>query len=417
MVTPATFTGLEIIAAVAFAVPLTLDLLHLRLLPTVVFEVLAGIVIGPYGLGWVTADEPVQIFSLIGLGFLLFLAGMEVDVARFRGPLFRLAIIAFGCTVALALLVGLLFGATGLVRSPLFFGNILVATSLGVILPPLKSAGEVDTQFGQLVILSATLAEFGSLILLTALFSTIVVSAATNLVFLACFTILAVGVIAVIMRAERSKRLTALLVRLSDSTAQIRVRGAWTLLAAFVALAVQGFGLSTILGAFIAGVVIRILDPDESTRHPRFRMKLDAIGYGVFVPVFFVTIGLQFDLPALTSSSRAILLVPLFLLALLLVHGIPALLYRSLLGNARAYAAGLFQATSLTFILAAVQIGVALGLVAPATSAALTAAALLSILIFPFLGLFLLRRASIQDSERAAIAEIADSSVSSENEL
>lgn len=85
MVTPATFTGLEIIAAVAFAVPLALDLLHLRLLPAVVFEVLAGIIIGPYGLGWVSADEPVQIFSLIGLGFLLFLAGMEVDVARFRG--------------------------------------------------------------------------------------------------------------------------------------------------------------------------------------------------------------------------------------------------------------------------------------------------------------------------------------------
>ncbi|HEX5547550.1 MAG TPA: cation:proton antiporter, partial [Ktedonobacterales bacterium] len=171
MVTPATFTGLEIIAAVAFAVPLALDLLHLRLLPAVVFEVLAGIVIGPYGLGWVIADEPIQIFSLIGLGFLLFLAGMEVDVARFRGPLFRRALIAFGCTVVLALLVGVLFHAMGLIQSPLFFGNILVATSLGVILPPLKGAGVVDSPFGQLVILSATLAEFGSLILLTVLFS------------------------------------------------------------------------------------------------------------------------------------------------------------------------------------------------------------------------------------------------------
>ena len=176
MVTPATFTGLEIIAAVAFAVPLALDLLHLRLLPAVVFEVLAGILIGPYGLHWVTADEPVQIFSLIGLGFLLFLAGMEVDITRFRGPLFRLALTAFGCTVVLALLVGFLFSASGLVRSPLFFSNILVATSLGVILPPLKGAGEVDTPFGQLAILSATLAEFGSLLLLTALFSSVVVS-------------------------------------------------------------------------------------------------------------------------------------------------------------------------------------------------------------------------------------------------
>lgn len=417
MVTPATFTGLEIIATVAFAVPLALDLLHLRLLPAVVFEVLVGILIGPYGLHWVTADEPVQVFSLIGLGFLLFLAGMEVDIARFRGPLFRLALTSFGCTVVLALLMGFLFSASGLVRSPLFFSNILVATSLGVILPPLKGAGEVDTPFGQLAILTATLAEFGSLLLLTALFSSVVVSTPTHLFFLACFTVLAVGVIAVVLRAERSKTLTSILVRLSDSTAQIRVRGAWTVLAAFVALAVQGFGLSTILGAFIAGVVIRILDPDETTRHPEFRTKLDAVGFGVFIPVFFVTIGLQFDLPALTTSPGALAIVPLFLLALLVVHGTPALLFRPLLGNVRAYAAGFLQATSLTFILAAVQIGVALHLISSATSAALTAASLLSILIFPFVALFLLRRANAQESQLAAVAEAGDRSVSSENEL
>lgn len=417
MVTPATFTGLEIIATVAFAVPLALDLLHLRLLPAVVFEVLVGILIGPYGLHWVTADEPVQVFSLIGLGFLLFLAGMEVDTTLFRGPLFRLALTGFGCTVILALLVGFLFSASGLVPSPLFFSNILVATSLGVILPPLKGAGEVDTPFGQLAILAATLAEFGSLLLLTALFSSVVVSTPAHLLFLACFVVLAVGVIAVVLRAERSKTLTSMLVRLSDSTAQIRVRGAWTVLAAFVALAVQGFGLATILGAFIAGVVIRILDPDETTRHPEFRTKLDAVGFGVFIPVFFVTIGLQFDLPALTTSPGALAIVPLFLLALLVVHGLPALLFRPLLGNVRAYAAGFLQATSLTFILAAVQIGVALKLISSATSAALTAASLLSILIFPFVALFLLRRANAEESQQATVTGAGDRSVISENEL
>lgn len=186
------------------------------------------------------------------------------------------------------------------------------------------------------------------------------------------------------------------------------MRGAWTLLAAFVALAVEGLGLSTILGAFIAGVVIRILDPDETTRHPQLRMKLDAIGFGVFIPVFFITIGLQFDLPALTSSTSALVLVPLFLLALLIVHAVPALLFRPLLGNTRAYAAGLLQATSLTFILAAVQIGVALNLISTAISAALTAASLLSILIFPFTAMLLLRRADKAESQQAAIAERDD---------
>jgi len=342
---------------------------------------------------------------------------MEVDTTRFRGPLFRLSLLCFGGTVALALLVGLFFGVTGLVRTPLFFANILVATSLGVILPPLKGAGEVETPFGQLSILSATLAEFGSLLLLTVLFSSVVVSTPVNLFFLGCFVLLAIGVSAVVLRAERSKTLSALLVRLSDSTAQIRVRGAWTLLAAFVALAVEGLGLSTILGAFIAGVVIRILDPDETTRHPQFRMKLDAIGFGVFIPVFFVTIGLQFDLPALTSSTRALVLVPLFLLALLVVHAVPALLFRQMLGSTRAYAAGFLQATSLTFILAAVQIGVALNLISTATSAALTAASLLSILIFPFTAILLLRRANITESQQAALAQLDERTVRSENEL
>jgi Kef-type K+ transport system membrane component KefB len=229
--------------------------------------------------------------------------------------------------------------------------------------------------------------------------------------------LLAIGVSAVVLRAERSKTLSALLVRLSDSTAQIRVRGAWTVLAAFVALAVEGLGLSTILGAFIAGVVIRILDPDETTRHPQFRMKLDAIGFGVFIPVFFVTIGLQFDLPALISSTRALVLVPLFLLALLAVHAVPALLFRPLLGNMRAYAAGFLQATSLTFILAAVQIGVTLNLISTATSAALTAASLLSILIFPFTAMLLLRRANITDSQQVALAQFDEHTVRSENEL
>ena len=398
--------------------PLALDLLHLRLLPAVVFEVLVGILIGPYGLHWVTADEPVQVFSLIGLGFLLFLAGMEVDTTLFRGPLFRLALTGFGCTVVLALLVGFLFSASGLVRSPLFFSNILVATSLGVILPPLKGAGEVDTPFGQLSILSATLAEFGSLLLLTALFSSVVVSTPRICFFLACFVLLAIGVIAVVLRAERSKTLTSLLVRLSDSTAQIRVRGAWTVLAAFVALAVQGFGLSTILGAFIAGVVIRILDPDETTRHPEFRTKLDAMGFGVFIPVFFVTIGLQFDLPALTTSPGALAIVPLFLLALLVVHWTACLAIPSAAGHTfapmpQAFCKRPHSPSSSPLSRSASRCN----LISSATSAALTAASLLSILIFPFVAMFLLRRANAQESQLAAVAEAGDRSVSSENEL
>jgi len=151
-------------------------------------------------------------------------------------------------------------------------------------------------------------------------------------------------------------------------------------------------GLETILGAFIAGVILRLVDRDRMMTHPEFRQKLEAIGFGVFIPVFFVASGLQFDLAALFASPSTVLRVPLFLVALLLVRGLPALLYRPLVGSRRSVVAGLLQATSLTFIVAASEIGLELGLITKATGAALIAAGLLSVLIFPVVALTLLRR-------------------------
>jgi Kef-type K+ transport system membrane component KefB len=136
--------------------------------------------------------------------------------------------------------------------------------------------------------------------------------------------------------------------------------------------------------------------------HPQFRLKLEAIGFGVFIPIFFVSSGIQFDLQALFSSPSTILRVPIFLAALLLVRGLPALLYRPLVGNRRAVIAGLLQATSLTFIVAASQIGLELGLISKASGAALIAAGLLSVLIFPILALTLLRRTEMTNAAEMA---------------
>ena len=152
-------------------------------------------------------------------------------------------------------------------------------------------------------------------------------------------------------------------------------------------------GLETILGAFVAGVILRLVDGDRMMTHPQFRQKLEAIGFGVFIPVFFVASGIRFDLAALLSSPSTIARVPIFLMALLLVRGVPAFLYRPLVGNRRSIVAGLLQATSLSFIVAASQIGLELGLISKATGAALIAAGLLSVLIFPLLALTILRRA------------------------
>ncbi len=388
------FSGLLIVAIVAFLAPLLLGLTPARRLPAVVLEIVAGIIIGPSVLGWVKVDLPISILSVLGLAFLLFLAGLEVELERLRGRLLAFVSLAFLASLGLALLVGYGLFVAGQVISPLLIAIILVATGLGIVIPVLKDAGESSTDFGQLVIAGAMFAEFGSIILLSLFFSREATSTGTKVVLLAGFTLLAVAFAFVVLRLERSMRIGAVLLRLQDTTAQIRVRGAFMLLVAFVALA-SFLGLETILGAFIAGVILRLVDGDRMMTHPQFRQKLEAIGFGVFIPVFFVTSGIRFDLAALFSSPSTLLRVPVFLVALLLVRGVPALLYRPLVGTRRAVVAGLLQATSLSFIVAASQIGVELGLITKATGAALIAAGLLSVLIFPLLALTILRRAEV----------------------
>jgi Kef-type K+ transport system membrane component KefB len=390
------FTGLLIVAVVAFLAPLLLGLSPARRLPSVVLEIVAGIIIGPSVLGWVKVDVPISILSVFGLAFLLFLAGLEVELERLRGRLLLYVGSGFVLTIALALLVGYILYVAGQVISPLLIAIILVATALGIVVPILKDAGQSETDFGQLIIAGAMFAEFGSINLLSLFFSREATGTATRVVLLVGFTLLAVGFAFVVLRLERSTGIAAVLVRLQDTTAQIRVRGAFLVLVGFVALA-STLGLETILGAFIAGVILRIVDGDRMLTHPHFRQKLEAIGFGVFIPVFFVSSGLNFDLKALLSSPSTILRVPIFLVALLLVRGLPALLYRPLVGQRRAVIAGLLQATSLSFIVAASQIGLELGLISKASGAALVAAGLLSVLIFPILALTLLRRTAMTD--------------------
>jgi Kef-type K+ transport system membrane component KefB len=186
-------------------------------------------------------------------------------------------------------------------------------------------------------------------------------------------------------------RLSATLVGLQDTSAQIRVRGAFLLLAVFVVLA-DRFGLEAILGAFMAGAVLKLVDRDGAMTHPQFHAKLEAAGFGIFIPFFFVASGITFDLDALLANGSAIARVPIFFAELLVVRALPALLYRAEIGARKSAAAGLLQATSLGFFVVAGQIGMELGLITKATGAALVAAGLLSVLVFPASALALLRR-------------------------
>jgi Kef-type K+ transport system membrane component KefB len=203
-------------------------------------------------------------------------------------------------------------------------------------------------------------------------------------------------------------RLGEVLVRLQDTTAEIRVRLVVVLLVAFVALA-ERLGLETILGAFLAGAVVGMVDRDSAT-HPRFRAKLDAIGYGFLIPVFFVSSGVQLDLRGLLEHPSALVRVPVFLAALLVVRGVPAVLFVRSLGRRGAAAAGLLQATSLPFLVTVAQIGTVTGRLSGVNAAALVCAGLLSVLIFPAAALGLLGRSRptpIPEQRTAPAAETA----------
>jgi Kef-type K+ transport system membrane component KefB len=385
------FINLLIICAVAFAAPLALGLAPRLRLPAGVVEIVAGIVIGPSVLGWVTIDEPVRVLATVGLAFLLFLAGLEIDPDTLRGRALRLTVIGFLLSVAVAFAVGFLLSAVGLVDSPVLIAIILTATSLGVIVPVLKDAGEIATPFGQLVVAAASIADFGAIILLSVFFSRDGAGVGAQLVVIGLFAAAVLAAAATLSGVEHVGRISDLLVRLQDTTAQIRVRGAFLMLIGLVALASE-LGLEVILGAFAAGMILAILDRDTMRTHPQLHVKLDGIGYGVFIPVFFVASGVRFDLDALFSSASTVAMIPIFLVALLAARGLPAVAYRGVIDRRHVVVAGILQATSLPFIVAASAIGLELGAITAPTAAALLAAGLLSVLIFPVLGLTILRR-------------------------
>jgi Kef-type K+ transport system membrane component KefB len=394
------FSSILVIAAVAFLAPILVNLAPRLRLPAVALEIVIGIVVGPAGLGWLELDLPVTVLSLMGLAFLLFLAGLEIDPARLRG---RLGVISLAFGVSLVLAVGASFALQSVeeIHSPLFVAIALASTSLGLIVPVVRDAGEIDSEFGQVVLATASLAEFGTILLVSLFFSTSSSGSpgsGAKIVLLVGFAVLVVLVGLAMVEAGRSLRVSTTLRALEDTSAQLGVRIAILLLVGFVALAGE-LGIETILGAFIAGALLRVVDPEAHLTHVEFRRKVEAIGYGFLIPMFFVSSGARFDVDALIHSPGHLVLIPLFLLALLVVRGVPALFYRRWFRNRRVAAAGLLQATSLTFIVVAARLGLELDVFDEASGASLVAAGLLSVILFPPLALWLLGDSDVAQAD------------------
>src|SRR5919197_777060 len=342
------FTSLAVVAAAGFVAPLAIALVPRVRLPNVVLELVLGILVGPSGIGW-------------------------------------------ALSVAIGLAAGFALRAAGLVKSPLLIAIMFSATGLGIVIAVLKDADQVESPFGQLVIAGSSIAEVGTIVLLTLFFSGESSSLGAKLVLFGLFGLLCLAVVIAVTRIEHSMHVMQTLVRLQDTTAQIRVRGAFVLLAVFVVLAAK-FGLEAIRGAFLAGAILKFIDRDQAMTHPQFRQKLEAAGFGIFIPFFFVTSGIRYDAAALFGHPSTLARVPLFLAILLAVRGLPALLYRPLATNRETVAGALLQATSVGFFVVASQIGQDLGLISAGNAAAVIAAGLLSVILFPVGALALLQQ-------------------------
>jgi Kef-type K+ transport system membrane component KefB len=389
------FSGVLLVMIIAVLIPLLLGLFPRVPVPRAVVEIVAGIVIGPAVLGLVDLDETLSVISRLGVAFLLFLAGLELDFRFLRGRPLRLGLLGYAASIGLGVLVTVPLGISDVILDPEFVAIVLSATSLGIVLPILKDAGQAETTMGHLVVVACSVAEFGPIVLLSMFFSSSgasgTVQAGGKLVVL----ILAVLVIATVAaRAGRWERLNAVLYKLQDSSAQIRVRVAVLLLLALLVLS-EDLKFDAILGAFMAGALLAALtDRTRDAEFGHFHTKLEALGHGFFVPVFFVVTGIAFPLDALFSDASTALRIPLFLGLLLVVRGVPALLLRHDLTRTEALAAALLQATSLSFIVVATEIGVAIGELRPVNAASLVAAGMLSVLFFPAAALALLGRTS-----------------------
>jgi Kef-type K+ transport system membrane component KefB len=386
------FNSLLIVGAVAVAVPLLLGLVPAVKVPGVVLEILGGILVGPTVLGWVHLDVAVRVVADLGLGFLLFMAGFEIDLRQFDRRVLILVSRAFVLSAMLALLVAYGLQLGDQVKDGLLVGITLMATALGVLVPILKDASHTGTNFGRLIMAAGSLAELAPLVLLSVFFSASSKNPAADLGLLAGFVAFTVVVVVVTQRVRGWGPLRAVVHRLENTSSQLRIRLAITFALAFSVVA-EHFGLATILGAFLAGVIVRRTDETPASQQ-EFQGKLEAIGFGFLIPVFFVSTGAGLDIASLFHSTRALILVPVFLVALLVVRGVPALLYVRAVGRTRAVAAGFMQATSLTFIVVATTIGIQTGHQRPSTAAALVVAGLLSVVIYPPIALQLLKGAA-----------------------
>jgi len=384
------------IVAVAALAAITVAYLPKRLAPpVVVLELMLGIVIGPEVLDLAESSDFVDFFANLGLGMLFFFAGYEIDFERIKGAPMKLGALGWFVSVGLAYGIGGALAAAGVVVSFLYTGSAMATTAIGTLIPILRDNGELKTRFGTYLLAAGAAGEFGPILLVTLVLSTTnpLHEAVILLAFVALALVLALASVRFAWRGWPA------LERTFEASSQLAVRVTVVLVFGLVLLAGE-LGLDILLGGFVAGMITRLALRGQELQV--FESKLTAVGFGFFVPFFFVASGIEFDLAAL-GSAEAIAKLFLFFALFLIVRGAPAmLLYRGLLSARERAALAFYSATELPLVVAITTIAVEQGHMKSSTAAGLVGAAMLSTLIYPFVGMALRQERPSGESASAA---------------
>jgi Kef-type K+ transport system membrane component KefB len=355
--------------------------------PVVVVELLLGIVVGPEVLDLAGTDSFIEFFSNLGLGMLFFFAGYEIDFERIRGRPLTLGAFGWLLSIALAYGIGGALAKAGIVLSFLYTGSAMATTAIGTLIPILRDNGELKTRFGTYLLAAGGIGEFGPILLVTLVLSTS--NPLHESAILIAFVALALAM--ALVSVKFAWRGWPALERTFEASSQLAVRITVVLVFGLVLLASK-LGLDVLLGGFVAGMIVRLALKGHELKV--FESKLTAVGFGFFVPFFFIVSGIEFDLAAL-GSVTALLKLALFFCLFLVVRGAPAmLLYRNVLQTRQRAALAFYSATELPLVVAITTIAIESGHMKSSTAAGLVGAAMLSTLVFPFVGRALLERAA-----------------------
>ena len=381
------FAWITLVAALA---PLVVGLLPGPKIPEVVLLLALGIVVGPYGLELAESSAPIDLLSELGLAMLFLIAGIEIEPAILRSLDGARAGVAWlvSLTVALAWVGGLSlmlgFEAWHAVAIA------MTSTALGALLPILRDTGLQDRPIGRLVTANGAIGEFGPIVAMSLLLTT------GESEWVAVLSLVGFGLAALVLgfvivrHAPRAERVVALVRHHAETTSQAPIRLVVLLLAGMLLLS-EAFGLDVILGAFLAGVIVRMLLPED---HERFMARLDGIGFGLLVPVFFVTSGMAIDFEAVVEDWQV---AAAFFVSILLIRGLPVLVAFRHIGRRDSVQLALFSATGLPIIVAVTTIAVDAGLMHQAGQSVMVAAGMVTVLVLPLTAIELGRRRAPAD--------------------